>query len=58
MHYTLADYVLDIAQNAVEAGSSSVKVLLDEERTGTSVVIEDDGKGMDDEELRRALDPF
>ena len=58
MHYALADYVLDIAQNAVEAGSSRVTVLLDEDRTGTTVVIEDDGRGMSEEELRRALDPF
>jgi hypothetical protein len=58
MHYALADYVLDIAQNAVEAGATKVHVLVDEDETGTGVVVEDDGKGMNDEELKRALDPF
>jgi hypothetical protein len=58
MHFSLADYVLDIAQNAVEAGAARVKVLLDEGEKGTTVVVEDDGKGMDEGELRRALDPF
>ena len=58
MHYALGDYVLDIAQNAVEAGSTKVYLLVDEEETGTKVVVEDDGAGMSDEELKRALDPF
>jgi hypothetical protein len=58
MHYAVADYVLDIAQNAVEARSSRVGVLFEEDGRGTKVVVEDDGVGMDDEELRRALDPF
>jgi hypothetical protein len=58
MHYALVDYILDIAQNAVEAGSTKVSVLVDEDDKGTRVVVEDNGKGMSDEELRRALDPF
>ena len=58
MHFSLADYVLDIAQNAVEANPRSVRVTLAEDGTGTSVVVEDDGVGMSDEELKRALDPF
>ena len=58
MHYAVVDYILDIAQNAVEAGSTRVKVLVDEEGSGTMVVIEDDGVGMTNEELKRALDPF
>lgn len=58
MHYCLGDYVLDIAQNAVEAGSRKVSIVLEEDGTGRSVSIEDDGKGMGEEELKRALDPF
>ncbi len=58
MHYCLADYVLDIAQNAVEAGASRLKVVVGEDAGGTSVLVEDNGRGMSDEERKRALDPF
>lgn len=58
MHYALGDYVLDIAQNAVEAGSAEVRVDFAETDDGTSVAIEDNGCGMSEEEIRRALDPF
>jgi hypothetical protein len=58
MHYAVADYVLDIAQNAVESGPSLVKVELDESAGGISVDISDDGSGMDAAGIERALDPF
>ena len=58
MHYALGDYVLDIAQNAVEAGSTEVRIDFDETDDETSAVIDDNGCGMGDEELARALDPF
>jgi hypothetical protein len=58
MHYALGDYVLDIAQNAVEAGSAEVRVDFDETDEAFSVAIQDNGCGMGDEELARALDPF
>lgn len=58
MHYGLGDYVLDIAQNAVEAGSSEVVVELDESEDGVGVKVRDDGRGMTAEERARALDPF
>jgi hypothetical protein len=58
MHYGLGDYVLDIAQNAVEAGSGEVVVELDESDAGFRVAVSDDGRGMTEEERARALDPF
>lgn len=58
MHYCLEDYVLDIAQNAVEAGSRTVAITLVEDGESRRVDIVDDGKGMGEEELKRALDPF
>jgi hypothetical protein len=58
MHYGLGDYLLDIAQNAVEAGSSEVDVDLDESEAGFRAVIRDNGRGMTAEERARALDPF
>ncbi len=58
MHYSLGDYVLDIAQNAVEAGAGEVLVELDESPAGTRVAVVDDGRGMSPEARERALDPF
>jgi hypothetical protein len=58
MHYCLGDYVLDIAQNAVEAGPREVVMDLDESEKGFHVSVRDDGKGMTADEKARALDPF
>jgi hypothetical protein len=58
VHYGLGDYVLDITQNAVEAGSSEVIVELDESEDGFRVAIRDNGCGMAPEQKARALDPF
>ncbi len=58
MHYALGDYVLDITQNAIEAGAGRVRVELAESDEAVSVVVSDDGIGMTEEELARALDPF
>ncbi len=58
MHYGLGDYVLDIAENAVEAGSGEVIVDMDESGDSFRVVVRDDGRGMTADERARALDPF
>ena len=58
MHYALCDYVLDIAQNAVEAGSNEVRVDFVESEETISVIVSDDGRGMAEAERERALDPF
>jgi hypothetical protein len=58
MHFGLGDYVLDIAQNAVEAGSGKVEVDLDETGEAFRVCVRDDGRGMTAEEKAKALDPF
>jgi hypothetical protein len=58
MHYGLGDYVLDITQNAVEAGPKEVVVELDESEEGFRVIVSDDGRGMTADERARALDPF
>jgi hypothetical protein len=48
----------DLTQNAVEAGSSVITVVLNETDRDIALVIEDNGKGMTPEQLRRATDPF
>jgi signal transduction histidine kinase len=58
MHRTLADYIVDLAQNSVEAGSSLVMVDLVERGGLIKVYIADNGSGMDAETLARARDPF
>ena len=58
MHFTLADLVTDITQNAVEAGSSLVELEVSSGGGEFRFQVEDNGKGMTEEELRRAIDPF
>jgi anti-sigma regulatory factor (Ser/Thr protein kinase) len=56
----LSLHVLDIAENAVAAGARKVdiRVTEDEEKDRLTIEIEDDGKGMDEETLKKAKDPF
>jgi hypothetical protein len=50
---------MDLTQNAVEAESSVVIVDLIEESDGkVKVYVSDNGKGMDEETLKRVRDPF
>ena len=63
MHFTLADLITDITQNGVESGASVVELQISE--TGGSdgkgefrFTVIDNGKGMTEEELKRAQDPF
>jgi len=58
MHFSLADLVIDITQNAVEAGSKTVELEVSEKNSEFRFLVRDDGKGMTDEELKRAIDPF
>ena len=58
MHYAVSDFLLDIVQNSIEAGSSSVMVDYIEENGRLEVYISDDGKGMDAGTLAKVKDPF
>ncbi len=58
MHYCVADYVLDIAQNALEAGARNVRVEYGSAGDAIEVEVIDDGSGMSAEIRSRALDPF
>ena len=58
MHFSLADYVLDVVENAIASGASLVELGLEERDGRLTLVVTDNGRGMSEEELQRALDPF
>ena len=58
MHATLSDVIADTVQNSIEAGAANVGVSVAESDGRISVDIRDNGKGMDEEVLKRAFDPF
>ena len=58
MHFTLADLVTDITQNACESGAKLVELEINENSGEFRFAVKDDGKGMTKEELTRAVDPF
>ena len=58
MHFTLSDLITDITQNALEADSELVELDVIETDKDFRFLVKDDGKGMTEDELKRALDPF
>ena len=58
MHFAVCDFLLDIAQNSIEAESSVVTVDLIERDGIFTVCVGDNGKGMDDATMSKVLDPF
>lgn len=58
MHPSLSDHLLDVVQNAYEAGAAEVRLDVSRRGRWLEVAVADDGCGMDAATLRRALDPF
>ena len=58
MHFTLADLVTDITQNACESGATLVELEIKESSREFRFLVRDNGKGMSMEEMDRAVDPF
>jgi hypothetical protein len=56
----LSLHILDIVQNSISAKATAVSIVISESITGNSYKIEitDNGKGMDEETVAKALDPF
>jgi anti-sigma regulatory factor (Ser/Thr protein kinase) len=56
----LSLHILDILENAIEAGATQVKLRIDEDLEADRLTIEvvDNGRGMDEGTLARVLDPF
>lgn len=53
-------HILDIAENSINAAASriEIKIVEDLKRDLLTVEIRDNGQGMDEETVRKALDPF
>ncbi len=58
MHWTLSHMLLDLVHNSVQADARLVRIGMHQEANQMTIRIEDDGKGMDPEQQKRALDPF
>lgn len=58
MHFSLCDMIADLTQNSVEAHANLVSLDVVQTAGTLSVTLVDDGKGMDEETLARAKDPF
>jgi len=56
----LSLHILDIVENALRAGAKKVEINIDEDvkQDHLKIEIRDDGKGMDQTMLEKALDPF
>ncbi len=56
----LSLHVLDIVENSIRAGATEIKIELfeDPEADILRIDIADNGKGMDEQTVRNALDPF
>jgi C4-dicarboxylate-specific signal transduction histidine kinase len=56
----LSLHILDIVENSLRAKATTIVIRLTENMRSDTLVLEviDDGEGMDEEGLRRSLDPF
>lgn len=58
MHAAICDFIADCLQNSIEANASYVKISYDRIGDIIRTIIEDNGKGMSEEQLKKARDPF
>ena len=56
----LSLHILDIAENSIAAGAEVVAIRIEEDQKKDifTIEIEDDGRGMDEQMKKQALDPF
>ncbi len=58
MHATVCDIIADLVQNSIEAGASQVTLEVSTDPEKIAVCIVDNGKGMDETTLKKAVEPF
>jgi signal transduction histidine kinase len=56
----LSLHILDIAENSITASAKRIEIRIEEDQAKDLLTIEikDDGKGMDEQVLKKVLDPF
>lgn len=54
----LSLYILDITENGVAAGADTITIAIEETGPVMTIRIEDNGRGMDAETVRKLSDPF
>lgn len=56
----LSLHILDVAENSIVASAGKIEIRITEDKSNDLLTIEisDDGKGMDEQTLKKALDPF
>jgi signal transduction histidine kinase len=56
----LSLHILDIAENSITASAKmiGIRIIEDHAKDLLTIEIEDDGKGMDEQSLQKAIDPF
>jgi len=56
----LSLHILDVAENGIAAEATLIQITVEEDRrlTSLTIVIEDNGRGMEPKLLAKALDPF
>ena len=50
--------ILDITQNSLAANAKNVEIILEEKEKVLIITIKDDGRGMNEETVKRVSDPF
>lgn len=57
---TLSEHILDIVQNSVKAKATLIEIIVEEDKKNNlcSLIIKDNGCGMNEETLKQAANPF
>jgi len=58
VHASVCDYLTDLVQNSIEAGASLIQLDIYTGPEAVRVSVSDNGKGMDEATLSKAVDPF
>lgn len=54
----LRQALLNLIRNAMEAGSQGISLVVEQDATAVSILVSDDGPGLNEEDTQRAFEPF